>query len=131
MHVSSIRSAQELVDILLSYKPQVLYGTRASLEFMALELKQRGVKPDGLKLLLGAGDVIHKNTRKFLTRQFGVELTECYGSAETGVMAYETPRRDGLHICHDLTYFEFLDDEAIPVLPGEAGRVVVTDLQEN
>ena len=45
-----------------------------------------------------------------------------------GVMAYETPARDGLHLCEDLTFFELLDREGRPVPHGEPGRVVVTDL---
>jgi phenylacetate-CoA ligase len=45
-----------------------------------------------------------------------------------GVMAYETQAHDGLYLCRDLTYFEFLDQEGRPAAPGEPARVVVTDL---
>lgn len=57
-----------------------------------------------------------------------MEVVESYGSVEMGVMAHETPARDGLNLCEDLTYFEFLDEEGLPVPPGETGKVVVTDL---
>ncbi len=43
-------------------------------------------------------------------------------------MAYETPAHDGLYLCKDLTYFEFLDEDEKAVPPGKPGRVVVTDL---
>jgi phenylacetate-CoA ligase len=45
-----------------------------------------------------------------------------------GIMAYETRTHDGLHLCEDLTYFEFLDETGAPVPAGQPGRVVVTDL---
>jgi phenylacetate-CoA ligase len=43
-------------------------------------------------------------------------------------MAYETPERDGLHLCDDLTYVEFLDRDGKPAPAGTPGRVIVTDL---
>jgi len=43
-------------------------------------------------------------------------------------MAFEIPARDGLHLCEGTTYFEFVDHEGKPALPGEPGRIIVTDL---
>jgi len=43
-------------------------------------------------------------------------------------MAYETQQHDGLHLCEDLTYFEFLDKDGNPVRPGQMGRIVINDL---
>jgi phenylacetate-CoA ligase len=121
-------SPEEMVDLLLAYEPDVLYGNRSHLDLMALELKRRGIRPASLKLLLGGGEVIHDSSRQLYRTHFGVELVEYYGSIEMGVMAYETQAHDGLHLCEDLTYFEFLDQDGEPASPGEPGRVVVTDL---
>jgi phenylacetate-CoA ligase len=120
--------AGEIVDILLAYRPDVLYGNRIHLDLVALELGRRGIQPRGLRLLVGTGEVIHDSTRQLYRKRFGVELVESYGSVEMGVMAYETQAHDGLHLCEDLTYFEFLDEEGKPVSPGRPARVVVTDL---
>ena len=121
-------SPEEMVDILLAYKPDVLYGNRSHLDLMALDLKRRGIQHKGLKLLLGGAEVIHDSNRQLYRKHFGVELVESYGSVEMGVMAHETPARDGLHLCEGLTYFEFLDQDGKPVPPGEPGKVIVTDL---
>jgi len=121
-------SPEEMADILLAYKPDVLYGNRSHLDLIALELRRRGTRPEGLKLLLGGAEVIHDGSRRLYRDQFGVELVEYYGSVEMGLMAYETSAHDGLHLCEDLTYFEFLDEDGRPLPPGEPGRVVVTDL---
>lgn len=119
---------EQMVDILLADKPDVLYGNRSHLDLMALELRHRGVQPTGLKLLFATGEVIHESTRRLYQQWFGSDLLEVYGTVEMGVMAYETLAHDGLHLCQDLTYFEFLDDAGDPVPPGQVGRVVVTDL---
>lgn len=118
----------KLADILLDSRPNVLYGNRSHLDLVALELKRRGITAEGLKLVVGTGEVISDSSRSLFRETFGVELLESYGSVEMGVMAYETPEHDGLHLCEDLTYFQFLDEENNPVAPGEPGRVVVTDL---
>jgi phenylacetate-CoA ligase len=121
-------SPEEMVDILIEYKPDVLYGNRAHLELMALELQRRGIQCDSLKIVLTTGEAIHENTRRLCQKKFGVDPVETYGSIEMGIMGYETPAHDGLHLYENLTYFEFLDEEEKPVPPGKPGRVIVTDL---
>ncbi|MFC2169341.1 phenylacetate--CoA ligase family protein [Acidobacteriota bacterium] len=120
--------ADKMIDVLLEYKPNVLYGHKCPLDLMAMELKRQGVLCDNLKLLIGYGNVIYENTRQLWLKQFGIELTETYGSVEIGVTAYETPSRDGLHLFEAFTLFEFLDENGKPVPPGEPGRLVMTDL---
>ncbi|MFC2169938.1 phenylacetate--CoA ligase family protein [Acidobacteriota bacterium] len=119
---------EEIVNIFLDYEPDVLYGNRTHLDLMALELKLRGIRPKGLKILIGTAAIIHASNRRSYRKHFGVEPIESYGSVEMGVMANETPAHDGLHLCEDLTFFEFLDHDRNPVLPGTRGRIVVTDL---
>jgi phenylacetate-CoA ligase len=118
----------QMADVLLAYRPQVLYGNRTHLTMLAQELERRGVRPDGLRGVVPTAEVIRPHNRRLYRERFGVEPSESYGSVEMGVMAYETPDHDGLHLCEDLTYFEFLDDDGRPVEPGQPGRVVVTDL---
>lgn len=122
-------SAEEMTDRLLAYQPQLVYGNRAQLDLVAWELQKRGVRPAGLKALIGGAEVIHERNRQLYRESFGLELAEFYGSVEMGTMAYETPEHDGLRLSEDLIYFEFLDDRNRPVPPGQPGRVVVTDLR--
>ena len=121
---------EEMFDILLSYKPDVLYGNRSHLDMMAMELRKRGVDPKSLnlKLLIGTAEVIRERNRALYRQAFGVEVIESYGCVEIGVMAYETPERNGLRLCDDCVYFEFLNENDEPASPGELARVVVTDL---
>ena len=119
---------KDMVDIFHKYNPDILYGNRSHLDLMALESKRQNQPLDGLKLLVGGAEVIHESCRQLYRKQFGVELIEFYGSVEMGIMAFETIKHDGLHLCEDLTIFEFLDKEEKPVLAGESGRVIVTNL---
>lgn len=121
-------SITDMVDQFLTYNPEVVYGNRTHLDLMALELRRRGIQAEGLKILIGAAEIIHEHNRQLYREQFGTEVIDTYGAWEMGNMAYETPERDGLHLDEDLTYFEFLDNNGNPVESGEPGRVVVTDL---
>lgn len=128
--VNYLLPPEEMVEIFLAYKPEFLYGNRSHLDLMALELKRRRIQPEelGLKSLIGTAEVIHQSSRQLYRKHFGVGLSETYGSVEMGTMAYETHAHDGLHLCEDMTYFEFLNEQGEPVSPGVPGRVVVTDL---
>ena len=125
-------SAEKMVDQLLKYKPDILYGNRSHLDLMAIELKKQQIPSESLnlKLVIGVAEVIHESNRRLYKKQFGIELIEAYGSVEIGNMAYETSDRDGLHLCEDLIYFEFLDKNGKPSLPGEISRIIVTDLSK-
>lgn len=120
--------AEKMVDRFLEVQPDILYGARSLLDLMALELRQREMQSSGLKLVVGHSEVDRPSSRQLCEEVFLTKLIEVYGAVEMGIMAYETRTHDGLHLCEDLTYFEFLDETDAPVPAGQPGRVVVTDL---
>jgi phenylacetate-CoA ligase len=120
---------ERIVDVFLDYRPEILYGARTLLDLMAWELMRRGIQPKPLKLVVGAAEAIGASSRRLCREVFGAELLEVYGSVEMGGnIAYETRAHDGLHLCEDLKYFEFLDQQGASAPPGTPGRVVLTDL---
>ena len=126
--LDSSRPIEELADAVLKDRPQILYGNRCHLELVALEINRRGVRCEGLVLLVATGEVIHEGCRRFMEEIYGTAVVESYGSVEMGVMAHQLPNATGLYLCEDRTVFEFLDQEGRAVPPGVPGRVVVTDL---
>jgi phenylacetate-CoA ligase len=121
-------STEEIVDAFLAYKPDILIGIRSHLDLMAMEMYRRGIRANGLKILMSGAEILHDNSRKLFREQFGVDVIENYASIELGVLAYETQKHDGFHLCEDLSYYEFLDENEDPVPAGQIGRVVVTNL---
>jgi len=121
-------SPKTMVDAVLAYKPDILCGNRSHLDLMAMEMRRRGIRAKDLKLLITGAEVIHDGNRQLYRERFGIEAIEHYGSIEMGIVAHETQAHDGLHLCEDLTFFEFLNESGQPVSPGQAGRVVLTDL---
>src|SRR5512142_703315 len=117
-----------MTDALLEYKPDVIYSGRSFLEFMCAELERRGVRPTTPKLVVATNEMIREGSRELIRRHFGVDLTESYGSVEMGVLASDTPARDGLRLCEDLTFFERREEGGTPVQAATVGRILVPAL---
>jgi phenylacetate-CoA ligase len=56
----------------------------------------------------------------------GVEVLQCYAVAETGVIAYETPAREGMVVGETLIVEIVRPGTGDPVPEGDVGEVVVT-----
>lgn len=56
---------------------------------------------------------------------YGVAVSESYGTADLGLVAYQCPHREGLHF-DDGVVVEICDPDGRPVPMGEVGEVVVT-----
>jgi phenylacetate-coenzyme A ligase PaaK-like adenylate-forming protein len=119
---------EKMVDELIAYKPDILYGNRSHLDNICHEFNRRSMKYGGLKVILSGAEIIRESSRKLYKDVFDCTIAEFFGSVEMGIMAFETPSINGLELCEDLTYFEFLDAEGNTAGPGESGRLVVTDL---
>lgn len=80
-----------------------------------------------LRLVMPTSEVCDDIDRKNLERGFGVKVVNEYGAAELDVIAMEDV--DGDFVLNEETLFvEILDDNNIPVNPGEEGKVIITAL---
>jgi len=66
--------------------------------------------------------------RADIERAFGCPVIDFYGARESAPIATQCLERNGLHVMADLRIVEIVDEEGHPAMPGEVGRVVVTDL---
>jgi phenylacetate-coenzyme A ligase PaaK-like adenylate-forming protein len=119
---------EQAYEAIRAYRPHLLYGTRTAFDFIFDVMEQRGEKLRGVELVIMTGERIHAQIRERCRSLTGVDVTESYGTIEMGIMAYETPNRNGLQLNEDLTYFEFVDENGAPAAPGQEARIIVTDL---
>ncbi|HEX4836649.1 MAG TPA: AMP-binding protein [bacterium] len=76
-----------------------------------------------------SGEVLPVSLRQRIQEGFGVRIAQGYATADVGVIAYECPLAQGLHLS-DRVAVELLDPETEwPVPPGSAGEVVVSLLE--
>ncbi|WP_291429700.1 phenylacetate--CoA ligase family protein [Deinococcus sp.] len=84
-----------------------------------------------VELLISSGEPLTSiaGRREKVEAALGAVALDCYASSEAGLMALETPAKNGLKVLDGWVYLEVIDPETGAVLPGgERGELVVTHL---
>jgi len=111
---------------LLKKKPTILFGHAHSLYLFARFMEENnldGIRPRGI---ISTCMVLHDFERKTIEKVFGCRVTNRYGCEEVSLISCECPEGN-MHLNCDSLIVEFIRDGR-PVLPGEPGAIVVTDL---
>lgn len=113
----------------VSFRPRYLYGYASMLEEFARFVDRRSYNGRGLalKAIVSTSEVLSETQRTLISTVFGAPVQNEYGCGEVGPIAYECPD-GGLHIMSDNLVVELLRDDGSQAAEGEAGEVVVTDL---
>jgi len=83
---------------------------------------------DGLSLQVGlvTGEMFPESLRARFRDEFGVQVRQCYGTADVGSLGYECNEAKGMHVPDEII-LELIDPATgDPVPPGSIGEVVVT-----
>lgn len=84
-----------------------------------------------VELLISSGEPLTSiaGRREKVEAALGGMALDCYASSEAGLMALETPAKNGLKVLDGWVYLEVIDPETGAVSPdGERGELVVTHL---
>ena len=83
-----------------------------------------------LQVAFVSGAMLPESLRADLLKRYRIRVRQAYASADLGLLAYECPRQEGMHLAEDLI-LEICDpEEGQPLPPGSAGEVVVTSFDE-
>jgi phenylacetate-CoA ligase len=127
--VASVLDPPEVhLRILQETDPNILHGTASALEQLALEAEKSGRKPGALRRIFTASEAADAPLRRHLERALGAPVVDHYGAAEGGLIGWECELRDGYHVNMPSVFLEILDEAGRPAPPGQAGRVVITTL---
>ena len=96
----------------------------------AVEMGMDPKKSWRLQVAFVSGAMLPDALRADLKSNYGIRVRQAYASADLGLIAYECPQQQGMHLAEDLIV-EICDPETgQPVLPGNPGEVVVTSFDE-
>ncbi len=107
-------------DLIVSY-PGLLAIVARGLDGASPPIRPRAV--------ITSAEPIGAKQRALLERVFACRVFDRYGTRESGVIAGECDRHDGLHVNIAHFWLEIVDAAGRPLPPGQSGRVVVTDLR--
>jgi len=113
-----VRAIQDL-------RPTGYVGTPSFLKIILEKAAELGVECDSLRRAVVSGEAFMPAVREFLSGR-RIEAYQAYGTADLGVIAYETPAREGLMVSEEIILEIVRPGTGDPVPEGEVGEVVVT-----
>lgn len=112
---------------LLDFRPVVYIAYANAVYLYARFLEETGRDHHQPQAVITSAEFLEPDRREVIERVLGCRVFDRYGARETSVIASECEAHDGLHLCAENLYVEFVR-EGRAARPGERGRVVVTDL---
>lgn len=114
------------VQAMLDLRPEAYAGTPSLLRIL-LEKAVEGGHALSLRQALVSGEACPPALVTWFAER-GVDVYQCYATADLGLIAYQTPARDGLVVDEGVIVEIVRPGTADPVPDGEVGEVVVTTL---
>ena len=108
-------------------RPDAYCGTPSFLRILLEKAAETGANVSSLRKALVSGEAFPPSLRDWL-RERGIEAYQAYATADVGLIAYETPAREGLVVDEGVIVEIVRPGTGDPVPDGEVGEVVVTVL---
>jgi phenylacetate-CoA ligase len=106
-------------------EPAGYVGTPSFLKLILEKCDELGLSAASMKRALVSGEAFMPAVRAFLAER-GIEGYQAYGTADLGMVAYETQARAGLVLNEDMILEIVRPGTGDPLAEGEAGEVVIT-----
>lgn len=120
-----VGQTEQQVRAMADLAPSAYTGTPSFLRIILEKADEMGVALPSLRHALFSGEAFPPSLRDWF-RTRGIQGFQAYGSADLGMVAYETSARDGLVVDEDVI-LEIVQPGTSQALPdGEVGEVVVT-----
>jgi phenylacetate-CoA ligase len=120
-----VGNTEQQLEAIAHYKPTGYVGTPDFLMVLLETAEKTGKDISSIKRALVSGAALPPSLRDEIGKR-GVAVFQCYATAELGVIAYESPAREGM-IANESVIVEIVQPgTGDPVAVGEVGEVVVT-----
>ena len=129
---AGVGQTEQQLRTIADLKPVGYVGTPSFLKILLDRAAEEGIDVSSLKKALVGAEALPASLRAEL-RSRGLSVLQCYGTADLGIIAYESVDSGG-EVCPGMAVDEGIVLELVmpgtgePVAPGETGEVVVTTL---
>jgi phenylacetate-CoA ligase len=125
-------NTEQQLRVIADLQPVAYVGTPSFLKILIDRAAEQGIDIGSLRKALVGAEAFPSALRvEFAAR--GIAALQCYGTADLGLIAYESCAPDG-SVCEGMVLDEGIIVELVrpgtgePIAPGEVGEVVVTTL---
>jgi len=124
---AGVGNTEQQLEAIQYLKPTAYCGTPDFLKVLLDKAKAAGIDASSIKRALVSGAALPNSLRAELEKA-GVSVSQCYASADLGVIAYESEAREGMIVNEGCLLEIVRPGTGDPVAEGEVGEVVVTRL---
>ncbi|MEO6609789.1 MAG: AMP-binding protein, partial [Aestuariivirga sp.] len=121
-------SAAQQADWIKEFGPSYLLHYPNSLAALVDHCEHHSIELPSLRQIRSIGETLSPALRARVKAVLNVGITDTYSSNEIGVIAVECPVSGKYHVMAENLIVEILNKGGKPCVPGEVGRVVLTDL---
>ena len=118
---------EQQIDAIAELRPEGYAGTPSFLKILLEKAAERGTPLRSMTKALVSGEAFPPSLRDAIAA-LGVQGTQCYATADLGLIAYETAAREGLVLDEGVIVEIVRPGTGDPVPEGEVGEIVVTTL---
>jgi len=120
-------NAEAQLDLIETYRPTLYAGVPDFLKILLDQAAARKRDISSLKRAVVSGAAFPPSLQMEFGER-GIDAYQCYATAECGVIAYETPAREGLVLNEGIIIEILRPGTGDPVAEGEVGEIAVTIL---
>src|SRR5690606_26340136 len=122
-----VGQTEQQLQAMVDLQPSGYTGTPSFLRIILEKAEESGVSLPSLKRAMFSGEAFPPSLQQWF-RERGIDGYQAYGTADLGMIAYETPTREGLVVNEDILLEIVRPGTGQPVQEVEVGEVVVTTL---
>lgn len=121
---AGVGQTEQQVAAVADLRPNAYVGTPSFLRIILDKAEELGIAPSFTKAFV-SGEAFPPALRDAFAAR-GISAYQAYATADIGLIAYETPAREGMVLDEDVILEIVRPGTGDPVAPGEVGEVVVT-----
>jgi phenylacetate-CoA ligase len=114
-------------ELIEAYHPTGYSGTPDFLKILLDAADKAGRDVSSIKRALVSGAAFPKSLQEEIKSR-GIEACQAFGTADLGIVAFETPAREGMVVNEDLIVEIVRPGTGEPVTEGDVGEIVMTSL---
>jgi phenylacetate-CoA ligase len=114
-------------ELIEAYRPVGYSGTPDFLKILLDAAASSGRDVSSIKRAMVSGAAFPPSLQAEIKSR-GVDAYQAFGTADLGIVAFETPAREGMVVNEDLILEIVKPGTGDPVTPGDVGEIVVTSL---
>jgi phenylacetate-CoA ligase len=123
---AGIGQTEQQIEVIRALKPDAYVGTPSFLRIIVEKARETGADISNLKRALVAAEALPPSLRAWFREQGVDTVLQWYGTADVGLIAYESEALEGMILDEDLVLEIVRPGTGEPVADGEVGEVVVT-----